>query len=275
MESLESNYAIEFHNDVNWKMGEFHFHDKFEIYFSLSDDAYFFVGDAIYNIHNGALFVFNDMDLHKSISLKEQPFKRYVIHFDPGYVRDFSTSDTNLLNCFVNRETPFNHSVQLTPEQIDKFLSLLKKNFSFTEEEIFGWDIYRKIALVEILLFVNELFRTSTANFPSRKNKDFEKIQPIINYINNNLDQDLSLDKIANNFYINKYYLESLFKKATGYCVIEYLIDCRINKTRELLKNKMSVQLVAEKVGFNNYSHFIRTFKRKVGLPPKKYSNQF
>ena len=275
MDPTNHDFAIQFHNDLNWKMDEFHFHDMYEIYLSLSDKAYFFVGDVIYNISAGSLFVFNDLDLHKSISLESQPFQRYVLHFNPNYVNDMSTSRTNLLSCFSNRSEPFNHSIQLSTRQMERYMSMLKKNLAYSEENIYGQDVYRKLSLVEILLFVNELFRTSTVNLPSRRNKDFEKIQPIINYIHSNLDQNLSLGQIADHFYINKYYLETIFKKATGYCVIEYLIDCRINKARELLKQKMAVQLVAGKVGFNNYSHFIRTFKKKVGLPPKKYANQF
>ena len=46
----------------------------------------------------------------------------------------------------------------------------------------------------------------------------------------------------------------------------------RIRIAQELLRNNSSVSDVCEKVGFNNYSHFIRTFTREVGVSPKQYS---
>ena len=269
-----SDYIIEYRTDLSWKMDHYHFHDMFEIYFSLSNDAKFFVGNAIYEVFRGSLFVFNDMDLHRSIATENQTYKRYVLHFNPKYINNLCAPDSILLNCFINRDHDFSHCIRLSPDQFGKFIPLIEKGLYYQDNEVYGQEIYRKISLAEILLFVNQFFKSSTIVYPSKTNKDFEKILPVIKFIQSNLANNLSLDLIADQFFINKYYLESLFKKATGFSVIEYVIDRRILKARELLKLNIPVHQVGEMVGFNNTSHFIRTFKNKVGLPPKKYTNQ-
>jgi YesN/AraC family two-component response regulator len=99
-------------------------------------------------------------------------------------------------------------------------------------------------------------------------------VQLILEYINQHLNECLSLDKLSGVFYLNKYYLSHIFKNSTGFSVNEYIINRRILKSRELLKQNNSVSKVSEMVGFNNYCHFIRTFKKLVGMSPKQYAKK-
>jgi YesN/AraC family two-component response regulator len=66
--------------------------------------------------------------------------------------------------------------------------------------------------------------------------------------------------------------LGHIFKKATGFSVNEYIINCRIIKARELLKENLPVSKTGEMVGYCNVSHFIRTFSKLTGLSPKQYA---
>ena len=56
---------------------------------------------------------------------------------------------------------------------------------------------------------------------------------------------------------------------------MDYVINCRILKARSLLRNGMRVQEVGENVGFRNNEHFIRTFKKLTGTPPKRYAMMY
>jgi len=92
-----------------------------------------------------------------------------------------------------------------------------------------------------------------------------------LQFIQLHLAENLSLDRLSEEFYLNKYHLGQLFKRATGFTINEYVIHRRILRARELLKRKLPVQQVGEAVGFRNNSHFIRTFKKLLGVPPKQY----
>lgn len=275
LKSKNQNFIVKFSTDENWKMSNYHFHDMYEIYYSLTNNINFFVNDVIYHVKKGTVFVFNDMDIHRSISVDKLPYSRYVIQFNPEYIKGLCTSETNLLDCFINRGPQFNHSICLTLEQMQKFDTLINRCKFYIKNKIYGWEIYQKIAFTEILLFINSLYRNSIQYCPVRNNTEFQKILPILQHIQLNISGNLSLDSLSKKFYINKYYLINLFKKATGFTTTEYIIKFRITKARELLKSGLSVQKVGEMVGFNNNSHFIRTFKKIVGQPPKQYSKKF
>jgi AraC-type DNA-binding domain-containing proteins len=271
----EQNLLIKYNADENWKMDKYDCHDMFEINYCLSDNIEFFVNDIIYPVTKGTVFVFNNSDIHRSISLDKSPYKRYVLHFNPEYIKDLCTHDTNLLDCFINRKPQFNHSIHLTGEQINRFIALINKAQFYNVNKVYGQEIYEKIILSEILLFINPLYSNNIQCCSSKSNKEFEKIQPVLQHIQFNIDSDLSLDSLSKDFYINKYYLLSLFKKATGFTITEYIIKRRIIKACELLKKGLPVQQVGEMAGFNNNSHFIRTFKKVVGKSPKQYAKQF
>ncbi|MCR4443062.1 MAG: AraC family transcriptional regulator [Peptococcaceae bacterium] len=267
----EEGFLINRNANIGWNMKKYHFHDFYEINYSLSDNVNFFVGDRIYPVQRGTLFVFNTMDLHRSVSSDGAVYERYVVYFNPEFVQDLCTPQTNLLDCFVNRGPGFSHCVRLSAEQSKTLLSLFDKAEKYYSAGLFGRDVYKKIVLAEILLYVNSLFRNPAFSYPAGDEKGFNRIVPVLQFIQTHLGEDLSLERLAGAFYISKYHLGALFKKATGFTVNEYIINRRVLKARELLKKGFPVQRAGEMVGFNNPSHFIRTFKKLVGLPPKQY----
>jgi AraC-type DNA-binding domain-containing proteins len=80
-----------------------------------------------------------------------------------------------------------------------------------------------------------------------------ERIRPIIQYIHNNISGNLSLDSLVERFFISKHHMGYLFKKATGFSVNEYIVNCRIIKARELLGNGLTVTEAGEKQAFSTF----------------------
>ncbi|KAF0196279.1 MAG: helix-turn-helix domain-containing protein [Bacillota bacterium] len=254
-------------------MERYHFHEFFEINYVLSGDVRFFVADQIYQATSGSLLVFNYTDLHRSASPPSALYERIVLYFSPEDVQGLSSAQTNLLGCFVGRAPDYSHCIQLNPEQSAVLLSLFDKATLYHGTERFGSDVYEKIALAEILLNINELFSSSSSVRSLRSVPEMKRVLPMLIYINEHLHEDLSLERLAKTFYISKYHISHIFKKATGFTPKEYIIHRRIIKARKLLKQReLSVQSIGECVGFNNNSHFIRAFKALVGTSPKQYS---
>lgn len=91
-------------------------------------------------------------------------------------------------------------------------------------------------------------------------------------YISQHFCEDLSLDRLSHVLGINKYYFVRLFKSSTGYTPNEYIIMERINHAKELLRSTdLTINEVADEVGFHNPGHFINLFKRSLGMTPGMY----
>ena len=107
----------------------------------------------------------------------------------------------------------------------------------------------------------------------SPKSNNREIIEKTVEYINNNLSSDLSLNKLASEDKFSPIYFHKLFKTSVGKPLHSYIEDRRIKKAEELLlSTDMTLSEIAYECGFSSQSYFNYIFKRKKGLTPRDYT---
>ena len=122
----------------------------------------------------------------------------------------------------------------------------------------------------ELLLFTNRLFDIS-------KTKKYDNIMPRIvidamKYIDANLNTELTLEELSLSINYSPNYISTEFKKHTGLSLREYILDKRIECAKKLLMDGKNVSDACLMSGFNDYSNFIRSFKKKTGISPGHYA---
>lgn len=96
----------------------------------------------------------------------------------------------------------------------------------------------------------------------------------VIEYIKENLDRNLSLIQLAELVQMSPNYFVRLFKQSTGVTPYQYVLNCRINKAKELLKDhKLTLAEISQQLGFYDQSRFTNTFRKRMGITPKRYRN--
>lgn len=100
-------------------------------------------------------------------------------------------------------------------------------------------------------------------------------LQKILDYIAENVAEDLDLMDVANVFNFNYSYLSTYFHNHRGEGFSEYLNRIRIEKSLALLKQKdLTIAQVSERVGYSDHSYFCRVFKKLIGKTPSNYRKQ-
>ena len=98
------------------------------------------------------------------------------------------------------------------------------------------------------------------------------KLQQIIDYIYAYLDRDLGLKELSNVVQMSPNYFAQLFKQTTGITLHQYVIRCRIERAKDLMrKGELAIAEIATQVGFVDQSHLNRHFKRLIGVTPKTF----
>ena len=98
-----------------------------------------------------------------------------------------------------------------------------------------------------------------------------ELLGEILEYISENLSEQITLGDLAQRFHINYTYLSEMFSEATGVGFAKYLANLRMERARELIVNSgLSLTQIALSVGYSNYQHFSASFKRAHGLSPNQ-----
>lgn len=257
----ESPFEVEYHN-----------HMFYEVFFFLSGDVTYIIEGKSYRIRPGDIVLINNRELHKTVVNPGKTYERYVIWLEPDFIKSLG-EDTDLTLCF-ERSAESNYNI-LRPRTefymaINKILSRIKNAVCSNG---YGNRILHKCYLAELLVYLNRAFLDS-------KDEDIEldvvyndKVSNVIRYINDNLNEELSLEILATRFYVSKYHLLREFKKHTGYTIHKYIHKKRLIMARVLLKEELKVIEVCHKCGFADYSNFIRAFKNEFGCSPKHYRN--
>ncbi len=251
---------------------EFHLHNRFEIYFFISGSVNYFIEKNVYSLKYGDLFVMNSHEIHKPAFIDNTPYERIVIHFDPAIPQLFNTPDCDLLNCFLNRPKGEQNKISLNQEQIEEILRLFNRMAQITKHTSEYSNTLKLTYFIELLVFINKVFNQTSqgeehSNIPG-------KLIPILEYIDQNLEGDLSLACLEKVFFIDRSYLSRLFKKSTGSTIHEYIIYKRISLAKKLLLEGYSATETGLRCGFNDYSNFSRLFRRTVGVSLRHYKRQ-
>ena len=101
------------------------------------------------------------------------------------------------------------------------------------------------------------------------------RIEEVLSYINEHIDQPLTLESLAQRVSLSPFYFSRVFRKETGYTLREYLINTRINAARFYLRTtELSLKEISYRCGYGSDSTFCTTFKRLTGMTPLEYRNQ-
>ncbi len=137
------------------------------------------------------------------------------------------------------------------------------------------YDIWekRQQKFTQMKTIVKKLQHEKTADVTIQQNNQYSRnVWIVLRYIEENYFDAISLDSASEVVFLNKNYLSMLFKREVGTSFVTYLNHFRINKAKNLLRMQdFKVNEVADMVGFNDVSYFIRQFKNDVGCTPNEY----
>jgi YesN/AraC family two-component response regulator len=243
-----------------------HFHDGFELFLAANDGGKLFIKDTCYDLQKGALYCIKPFELHHCFCQDEAQTERFVLYAPFETLEGMSTPMTDFINVFL--DSP--RFIMLNPDYLEVF-RLFKIELKKTEKREFGSDIKRNILFQNIWLQISKLVKSKESDPIEVQSGDNQRILPILRYIHKNISEKLSLEGISKEFFLSKSRLNQIFKKSTGFSVVEYIIACRIKRACILLKSNMPIQEISSATGFGDPTHFSRTFKKRLGITPSEF----
>lgn len=241
-------------------MGLPHYHEEYELYYMLRGSTTYFIGDEIYSVEKGN-FVFIPKWLQHKTDYGDGIYsERILISFHESIL---SEKIRGLLNELSKTRI---HYVS------DKYLPILEELLFKLEEEFYqekeGNGLLLDLYIQELLVLLVRYRKESSANI----NTSDRIVYVISEYISSNFGQEISLEKLGQQFAISESYLSRKFKSVTGMGLNEYVTYVRIANAERMLRDTgMSVTQIAEDCGFNGSNYFSSVFKRVKGMTPLVY----
>ncbi len=245
-----------------WDMSQPHFHAELEILFPLTDGGSIFIDSTPYPLIKGCLFVMDAATLHRSFSHRQANYTRCVLHFP------LTTAEQLGIHALPRLLAEKGCCAHLTEEEYELCRTLFDQ--LLVSGDNLSASLLRTAAFVRLMALVVEQW-TCLPQIPALSTAD-KTMADVISHIRAHLTEPLSLDALADQFFLSKSALCHRFKAATGFSVMEYVIHCRVQHARRLLSRGCSVQHAGEAAGFGDNAHFIRTFRRVTGLTPGQFA---
>lgn len=129
------------------------------------------------------------------------------------------------------------------------------------------------VAVVEDFLS-NCLVECAAAVSAAREQKENPVVKKIIEYIDQNMSRNYSLEDVAASVGVSPFYMSKLFKEEMGETFINYVTDRRLDRTKKLLlETDLSIKEIAGQTGYSDQNYFSRQFKNKFGISPTDFRN--
>lgn len=246
----------------------YHRHNAYEIYLFLSGNTNMYLEQNCYSLTRGDLVIISPEELHRSVCLDASPYERIGINIKKTVIERLSTPRSRLLSCFEYHLFGENNLVHLSDENLTHYKALACNLEKMLHSDSYGDDVLADTYLAQILVFINHLFHSERNN---SNNIMPELVRNTMLYIREHITEDITLDDLSKQFNFNGAYISSKFKQHTGLTLRTYLLDQRITMSKRLLMDGANVQEACDIAGFTDYSNFIRSFTKTVGISPGKY----
>ena len=226
----------------------------------------FTYNNKAYEIPESSLIYYPPHCYQKISTLENKPLMYYSVNFSALTLHNdiedtykWSTSEVSFNYPFYKT---FNNNY-LQAEFLKKFNKLYRVFYTnkASDKNIF----YEPFFLIDIIKLVDTALNLY---LPPDKRKI---IEPVISYITNHYNENLSLKILSDIAGVSNTYLNKLFKEYTNVSPINYLINVRLSKAKEFIEDGYSVSDAATLSGFNDVSYFSNMFKKKESLSPSDY----
>ncbi|MFC0525878.1 AraC family transcriptional regulator [Pontibacillus salicampi] len=258
-------------NKHNWTL---HSHKGYEIYFFYEGKANYLIENKVYQIQPGDMLLLNGETIH-GVNPEKGVYRRSFINFLPEFL------EGTLEPAFYERvKALFNQEggklIRWGLEECDRVDTILADMNEEKLREQAGYQAMITSSLVQLLVKIYRkaaLYegRSSEGIWRQRDNH----VERTLTYVNTHYMKDMTLDQIAVDLHLNKYYMCHYFKEVTGISVKKYLTKRRMEEAKKLLlTSEQSIESIAFTIGLNGHVQLSRLFKQYNGTTPVTFRKQ-
>ncbi|MBR5590771.1 MAG: helix-turn-helix transcriptional regulator, partial [Anaerotignum sp.] len=190
-------------------------------------------------------------------------YERVIIYISPEFLQQQSTPDCQLEEIFNGEHGHVLHMNH--PETLWQISDALEQELS---KDDYGRVILSNGLLLRLLIEIARSIRDPKTKFSTPIIPADSRILDILRYMDAHLAEDLSIDTLAEEFFISKFHMMRLFKQETGRSIYDYLQERRLLHARDLIRQGVSATDSCFQSGFRSYSSFTRAFAKHFGTTP-------
>lgn len=260
-----------------------HSHDYMQIWYIGRGCCEHWVEGVRHRLTRGDLFIIPPKLEHQVLELNDAEIISCEFSFDHFFPQQENRTYEQLRETamslsfvwlFLKDADDVQSQFSLRPETGERVNALMHAMLEEYQNGEIYYEEFLRVQIMELLLVLAREYAQSTRS--SAALDTYEKYKPMveeaIRYVDAHYNEPLRLEDVCRISMLSKTYFCYLFKLLTQQTLVEYIMNLRIQKAAELLKDPAnSITWVGYEVGFNDSTNFSRTFKKIVGISPRTY----
>ena len=250
--------------DQTRKEFSYHYHDFHKVVIFISGKAAYHIEGKAYQLKPWDILLVNRHAIHRPEIDSSVPYERFILWIQ----NDIPWQE--LLKCFQKANDRSYNLVRLNSALQEKMKDILFELENSAKSDEYGREILIQSLFLQFMVYLNRIFLEKQYIFDKKSYTFDSQIANILQYINHNLKEDLSVETLAAKYYVSKYHLMRKFKEETGYTLHNYIVNKRLLMARTLISEGMPVLKAAQESGFAEYSTFSRAYRRQFKTSPSE-----
>ncbi|MBR5869699.1 MAG: helix-turn-helix domain-containing protein [Clostridia bacterium] len=276
-----TTYEIFHYRETRGRDVEVHHHDFYEVYLLLDGEVDYWVDGEICRLEAGDLLLIHPQQLHRPLPGNAEIYERIVLWIDRDYLAMLSDEDIDLCRCFDMNAPGHRMHIRASDAQKHAVAARLGELVRERHSDSVGSTLLANGIFLQFMVELNRLaYHLAQAGGPlentgseSRATENSALISRVLAYIGAHCHEELSLDSIADYFFVSKYHLSHAFSREVGVSVYRYITIRRLMLARQLLARGIPAGDVCYHSGFRDYAGFYRAFKAEYGASPRAFAD--
>ena len=249
-----------------------HYHEFDKIILPLGGRVTYVVEGVAYFLKPWDMLLVQHNLIHRVAIDPEEPYERIVIWLGREWMASRSDPGEPLDACFETARRQGFHLLRTDGDRRLFYMQKIQQLEGGLRSTEFGAARMADTLCQQLLIGVNrDMLRYPTAREERDSYRVDPKMEEVLRYIAAHLEEPLSVDLLAREFYLSRYYLMHRFKAVTGYTVHQYISQKRLLRAGELIREGVPVMKAAEQAGFREYSTFLRAFQNTFRMSPREF----
>lgn len=248
-----------------------HAHDYFEFYLHIKGGRQYCVDDTVFELKPNQMIIIPPLHMHGLVCDRDLvDYERCYLYITPETLKKCGFNKIDLCSFFETACSDKKFTQEISSEDSAQILQIFK---TLEENKSNLSNILNEYSLILKVLAIAQKISTKK-NESINQTSSINSMYKILHYINMHFTEDISIKELSSIFNLSESSLSHEFRKYSNKSVYEYILYKRIIKAKELLITDLSLTQIALECGFNDYSNFLRIFKKLSNCSPKEYKNK-
>lgn len=270
---LNSNFKIFHLVDKGMTPIGFHFHDFHKILLLMKGNVSYCVEGRTYDLQADDIVFVPAGEVHRPVLHDTAIYERIIIYISKDYLNTYRTNNYDLSQCLIEAHQKQSHVLRVPAFGTTKLGQIVRELEQSLDSNEYANELYHNLLFLEFMIQLNRVAIHDGIEYLSNSSSN-KKMIDVIDYLNEHLTDDLSIDFLAETFYLSRYHLMHAFKEETGYTIGNYLSTKRLLLARDRIRQGEPITNVCYECGFRNYSTFSRAYKKNFGCSPREQLSQ-